>query len=76
MKKLPLGLQDFRKIREGDWLYVDKTEAIYRVINHGTYCFLSRPRRFGKSLTVSTLHELFRGNRSLFEGLWIADNWN
>ena len=52
MKKLPIGIQDFKKIREGDYIYVDKTRLIYDIINNGTYYFLSRPRRFGKSLLV------------------------
>ena len=73
MKRLPIGEQHFRKIIDGDLLYVDKTEAIYRLITTGSYYFLSRPRRFGKSLLVSTLKELFQGNRELFKGLWIED---
>ena len=75
-RKLPLGLQDFRKIREHDFLYVDKTEFIYSIAANPGAFFLSRPRRFGKSLTISTLKELFSGSRELFEGLWIADKWD
>ena len=71
MKKLPIGIQSFRKIRESDYFYVDKTEYIFNLIQSEGSIFLSRPRRFGKSLLVSTLEELFRGNRNLFEGLWI-----
>ncbi len=74
MKKLPLGVQSFEVLREGDHLYVDKTEHIYRLIDRGMYYFLARPRRFGKSLLVSTLKCLFQGRRALFEGLWIAEN--
>ncbi|MCP5052318.1 MAG: ATP-binding protein [bacterium] len=61
---------------EGDYLYVDKTKDIYNLITDGgQYYFLSRPRRFGKSLLISTLKELFSGNESLFKGLWIHDKW-
>ncbi|MCB0594681.1 MAG: AAA family ATPase [Lewinellaceae bacterium] len=73
MKKLPIGIQDFQELREGDYLYVDKTEHIHRLVETGKYYFLSRPRRFGKSLLVSTLRELFLGNQELFKGLWIED---
>lgn len=71
MKKYPIGIQDFRKLREGGYLYVDKTEVIYQLLASGQYYFLSRPRRFGKSLLISTLKYLFQGERELFEGLWI-----
>ncbi len=74
MKKLPLGIQTIRKMREGGYLYIDKTEAIHRLISQGgQYFFLSRPRRFGKSLLVSTLKEIFLGHKELFQGLWIYD---
>ena len=73
MKTLPIGIQDFAKLRQGDYLYVDKTEHIYRLIGTRSYVFLSRPRRFGKSLLVSTLKELFLGHKEWFEGLWIED---
>ncbi len=76
MKKLPVGIQDFRKLRSEGYLYVDKTEYIYRLCESGGYYFLSRPRRFGKSLLVSTMKELFSGSRELFEGLWIEDKWD
>jgi len=71
MKKLPVGIQTFSKIREEDYLYVDKTEQIHRLITSGAYYFLSRPRRFGKSLTLSTIREIYEGNKALFDGLWI-----
>lgn len=73
-KPLPIGIQTFRKIIEGGYLYVDKTRWVYELIRypHGVY-FLSRPRRFGKSLLVSTLEEVFRGNKELFRGLWLYD---
>ena len=75
-RRLPIGIQDFRTIREQDFYYVDKTSLIQRLVNQGRCYFLSRPRRFGKSLLVDTLHELFEGNESLFRGLAIHDNWD
>jgi len=71
MKKLPLGIQTFREIINSNYLYVDKTEYIYNLINEGKYYFISRPRRFGKSLLISTLKEIFSGNKELFKDLWI-----
>ena len=76
LKLLPLSVQTFLKIRSKPYVYVDKTEHIYRFAIHEGMYFLSRPRRFGKSLTVSTLKELFEGNRTLFKGLWIDDKWD
>jgi len=74
MKNLPLGIQTFSKLINGNYLYVDKTKSIYDLISSGgEYYFLSRPRRFGKSLLVSTLAELFSGNKELFKDLWIYD---
>ncbi|MFZ4561270.1 MAG: AAA family ATPase, partial [Saprospiraceae bacterium] len=75
-KKLPLGLQDFRGIIQDGYKYVDKTRYLHQLATSGKYFFLSRPRRFGKSITVSTLHELFSGSRELFQGLWIEDKWD
>ena len=75
-RKYPIGLQSFRSIREGGYVYVDKTEIIHRLVDTGKYYFLSRPRRFGKSLLIDTIEELFSGNRELFEGLWIQDHWD
>ncbi len=69
--KLPIGIQDFEKIRTGDFLYIDKTDHIYRLATEGSYYFLSRPRRFGKSLLITTLKALFLGKRELFKGLAI-----
>jgi hypothetical protein len=78
MKKLPLGIQTFKKIRDKseNYLYVDKTKIALKLINNGTYYFLSRPRRFGKSLFIDTLDNIFSSNRELFEGLYIYDKWN
>ncbi|KZX11103.1 ATP-binding protein [Methanobrevibacter filiformis] len=76
MQKLPVGRQDFTTIRENNYLYVDKTKYIHKMIKSGDINFLSRPRRFGKSLLISTLKELFKGNKKLFEGLYIYDKWN
>ncbi len=73
MKKLPIGIQTFSEIILGNYLYIDKTQAILNVISLGKYFFISRPRRFGKSLLVSTLYEIFSGNRELFQGLYIYD---
>lgn len=76
MHKYPIGLQEFRKIREGGFVYVDKTQLIHTLIESGSYYFLSRPRRFGKSLLLSTIKEIFNGSKELFKELWIEDNWN
>ena len=73
MQKLPLGIQSFRELRTNDYLYVDKTKQILELIETSKVYFLSRPRRFGKSLLVSTLKELFLGNKELFKGLFIED---
>ena len=75
-RKLPIGIQTFRKIREDRCYYVDKTAYIRRLVNEGTHYFLSRPRRFGKSLLIDTLKELFEGNEPLFEGLAIHAGWD
>jgi len=73
MKKLPVGIQSFETMRTENYLYVDKTRHIYRMVTEGKFYFLSRPRRFGKSLLVSTLDCLFQGRKDLFEGLWITE---
>ncbi len=75
-QKLPIGIQSFKKLREENLLYVDKTKVIHRLTEYGNYFFLSRPRRFGKSLTLSTLKELFQGQKKLFDDLWIQDHWD
>ena len=76
MKKLPVGISTFSKLIKNGYIYVDKTKYLYKMINYGELYFLSRPRRFGKSLIVSTLEELFKGNKDLFKGLYIYDKWN
>ncbi len=74
MKNLPLGEQTFKNIIEDNKLYVDKTQEIYKLLEtKNKYFFLSRPRRFGKSLLITTLQEIFLGNKELFKGLWIYD---
>ena len=73
MQELPIGVQEFSKLRSKEYLYVDKTEQIAKLLSGSGYYFLSRPRRFGKSLLISTLKELFLGNRELFKGLYIED---
>ena len=75
-RRLPIGIQTFRKIREDNCYYVDKTAYIPRLLVEGTHYFLSRPRRFGKSLFLDTLKELFEGNEPLFAGLAIHDQWD
>ncbi len=75
-KKLPIGIQNLREIREEGHYYVDKTEFALRLIGQGKYYFLSRPRRFGKSLFLDTLKELFEGKRGLFEGLHADGRWD
>src|ERR1700721_1412746 len=74
MKRLPVDISTFARIRELDSLYVDKTEYMYQMITRGERYFLSRPRRFGKSLLVSTLGEILKGNKQLFTELWIASS--
>jgi Protein of unknown function (DUF1703)./Predicted AAA-ATPase. len=74
MKYLPIGIQTFRDIIEGGFYYVDKTPFIPKLTSK--YYFLSRPRRFGKSLFLDTLKEAFSGNKELFKGLYLYDNWN
>lgn len=67
--KYPIGIQQFSELRTNGWVYVDKTAVIYRLLSSGKYYFLSRPRRFGKSLLISTLEAYFKGQRDLFQGL-------
>ena len=69
--KYPIGIQDFESIVNGGYVYVDKTTLVYRLVTEGKIYFLSRPRRFGKSLLVSTLDAYFKGKKELFKGLAI-----
>jgi hypothetical protein len=71
LKNMPIGVQDFESLRKDGYLYVDKTALVYQLIATGRYYFLSRPRRFGKSMLLSTLHAYFSGKKELFKGLAI-----
>lgn len=75
-KQLPIGIQTFREIRQNNHYYVDKTQLALQLIQEGKHYFLSRPRRFGKSLFLDTLKELFEGNKPLFEGLMVEEHWD
>lgn len=77
-KKLPIGIQTFRNIRDKteNFVYIDKTKIALDIISNGRFYFLSRPRRFGKSLFLDTLSDIFKGNKHLFEGLAIYDKWD
>ena len=70
-RKLPVGIQSFTKIRKEGYLYVDKSDIVWNLVNGVKYNYLSRPRRFGKSVLVDTLQAYFEGRRELFEGLKI-----
>ena len=76
LQPLPVGIQDFAQLRERGFLYVDKTELVHRLVTTSTAAFLSRPRRFGKSLLISVFQNLYEGRRDLFKGLWIEDHWD
>ena len=76
MKNLPIGIQSLQQLRDKNCIYVDKTQLVHQLVTTGSYYFLSRPRRFGKSLLISTLKSLYLGQKSLFEGLWIEDKWD
>lgn len=76
MKKLPIGIQTFQNLIQENYCYVDKTPFIKLLADKGKYYFLSRPRRFGKSLFMSTLKSAFSGQKELFEGLYLYDNWD
>ena len=73
MRKYPVGIQSFESIRKDGYIYVDKTPFIYKMITEGKPYFLSRPRRFGKSLLVSTLAAVFEGRQELFEAFTTED---
>ena len=73
-RRLPVGIQSFKKIREGNFVYVDKSDLVWYLVNYGDqYNYLSRPRRFGKSVLVDTLQHYLEGNKELFEGLKIME---
>ena len=77
--KYPIGIQNFEDLRLNNYIYIDKTKYIYKLANEGKYYFLSRPRRFGKSLLISTIEAYFQGKRELFDGLAIQQEekeWN
>jgi hypothetical protein len=76
IQKYPIGLQDFSEVIGRECVYVDKTKLVYDVVTRYKYNFLSRPRRFGKSLFLSTIHYLYQGKKELFKGLYIEDKWN
>ncbi len=76
MQKLPIGIQTFLEIRNENYIYIDKTQEAYSLITKYKYVFLSRPRRFGKSLFLDTLKEIFEGNKALFKGLYIYDKYD
>jgi len=77
VKRLPIGISDFKKLREENYIYIDKTQYIYKlIIEGGGYYFLSRPRRFGKSLLISTIRYLFEGKKDLFKDLYIYDKFD
>ena len=74
MQELPTGMQSFERIRKNNYLYIDKTEKLLQIAKTDYSYFLSRPRRFGKSLTISTLEAMFQGKAELFKGLY-AEEW-
>jgi len=76
LKKLPIGIQTFSEVIEDNYVYVDKTDIAYDLINNGKYIFLARPRRFGKSLFLDTIKNIFEGNKALFKDLAIYDKWD
>ncbi|MDR3185042.1 MAG: AAA family ATPase, partial [Prevotellaceae bacterium] len=73
IRKMPIGIQDFEKLRTDNYVYVDKTEYLYQLVQTSYSYFLGRPRRFGKSLFLSTLKAYFLGKKELFDGLAIAE---
>lgn len=76
MKNLPLSVNTLSTMRSENMIYVDKTEMAWNLVKQVGSFFLSRPRRFGKSLFVDTLKNIFEGNKSLFQGLYIYDKWD
>ena len=76
MKKLPIGIQSFVEMRTGNYYYVDKTHFVKKLVDEGKYFFLSRPRRFGKSLFLDTLKQAFLAKKELFKDLYLENNWD
>ena len=76
MKVLPIGIQSFTKLRDKNCVYVDKTELIHQLLMGSGAYFFARPRRFGKSMTLSTLKAIYEGKKEYFTDLWIADKWD
>ena len=72
-RKYPVGIQTFERLRKENYVYIDKTDLVWKMTKESPYVFLSRPRRFGKSLLCSTLECYFEGRKDLFEGLAIAE---
>ena len=73
-KIYPIGIQNFEKLRRGGYFYIDKTALIYQLVKTGSYYILSRPRRFGKSLLISTLEAYFQGKQNSLKG-WLWRSW-
>lgn len=76
LQKLPIGIQTFSEIRTNDYIYIDKTDIALELIENYKYIFLSRPRRFGKSLFLDTLRNIFEAKKEYFKGLAIEDKWD
>ncbi len=76
MRKFPIGISTLEKIQSGNFYYVDKTAFVEKLANQGQYYFLSRPRRFGKSLIIDTLKQAFLGNQQIFKGLYLEHHWD
>ncbi len=74
--KLPVGIQTFSEIKEDDYIYIDKTQEAFELINNYKYILLSRPQRFGKSLFLDTLKCIFEGKKEYFKGLYIEDRYD
>jgi len=76
MRKYPIGIQSFKSLRQDGYVYIDKTSFVKQLVDTGKFYFLSRPRRFGKSLFLDTMHCAFEGDKELFDGLFLEDNWD
>ena len=74
LKLFPIGIQDFAQLRTNGYYYLDKTELVYKLTHTSRFYFMARPRRFGKSLLISTLQCYFEGRKELFDGLWISNH--